>query len=233
MAAQYTEITLGEMEKFLKRAFRILRPKQGQKLGEIYFDLTLGSFVGVRIWTSIKPHSGMGANVGEDAIRVQFVSLKDQGPLEKGKAPIVKRTQNWRDSLQDRIEEFAEKYADNEDFWENWAETRNRSGDVKKELKEFEEEDLEKEEPIPTPTYQRTSPVGDVTVPQINYIMGLARQIQDKNLVRSIFWTFAGFNQIPTRDELTRISKLEASKLINSFKLSVSQNKQRYAFEEV
>jgi len=143
MAAQFTEITLEEMEKFLKRGFRALHPERGNKLGEVYYDLKLGKFVGIRVWTSIRPHSGMGAEVGADAIRVQFVSLKDQGPLEKGKAPIVKRTQNWRDSLQDRIEELVEKYEDNDEFWEQWAATRQRGGDPKREMKEFEEEKKE------------------------------------------------------------------------------------------
>lgn len=133
MAAQFTDVTLEDMDKFLKRGFRALRPAKGVK-GEVYYDLKLGDNVGVRVWTSVKPHSGMGAGVGDDAIRVQLVSLKDQGPLEKGKAPIVKRTQGWRNSLQSKIEEFIEKYDDNEDFWENWAGTRSRGGAPKPEI---------------------------------------------------------------------------------------------------
>lgn len=124
MAATYTEVSLEDMDKFLRRAFRTLRPKQGEQYNEYYYDLKLGPYVGVRVWTSVQKHSGQGAGVGSDAIRVQFVSLKDKRPLEKGKAPIVKRTQGWRTSLQDRIEDLIEKYEGNDEWWENWAETR-------------------------------------------------------------------------------------------------------------
>jgi hypothetical protein len=155
MAAQYIEITLDEMEKFLKRGFRALRPKQGQQRGEIYFDLHLGHFVGIRIWTSIRPRSGTGAEVGADAIRIQLISLKDQGPLEKGKAPIVKRTQGWRNSLQDRIEELAEKYEDNDEFWENWAETRSRKGDPEREMREEERQEKEEAKQVTREEWER------------------------------------------------------------------------------
>lgn len=124
--ARYTEVSLDEMDKFLRRAFRALRPKQDASRNEIYYDLKLGRFVGIRVWTSIGSRSETGAGVGSDAIRVQFISLKDDKPLEKGKAPIVKRTQGWKNSLQDRIEDLIEKYEDNDEFWESWAETRRR-----------------------------------------------------------------------------------------------------------
>lgn len=127
--ARYTEVTLDEMDKFLRRGFRALRPKQDQSRNEIFYDLKLGRWVGIRIWTSIGVRSETGAGVGSDAIRVQFISLKDEKPLEKGKAPIVKRTQGWKNSLQDRIEDYVEKYEDNDEFWEDWAETRRRKDD--------------------------------------------------------------------------------------------------------
>ena len=118
MAAQFTEISLEDMERFLKRGFRSLRPKKGEVRGEVYYDLFLSPNVAIRIWTSVKPHSGMGADVGQDAIRVQLWGVKSRRPLKKGKSPIVKRTQNWRNSLQDRIEDLIEEYEDKEDYWE-------------------------------------------------------------------------------------------------------------------
>lgn len=136
MAAQYTEVSLEDMDKFLRRAFRSLRPKQGQQYNEYYYDLRLGPFVGIRVWTSVQVHSGSGAGVGSDAIRVQLLSLKDGRPLEKGKAPIVKRTQGWRNSLQDRIEDDIEKYESNDEFWESWAETRRRETPAEKPVEE-------------------------------------------------------------------------------------------------
>ena len=145
MAATYTPITLEEMETYLKRAFRILRPKQGSDRGEIYFDLTLGKFVGIRVWTSIRPHSGVGAQVGTDVIRVGLISLKDHGGLEKGEFAKLKRTQGWRDSIKKKIEALVEKYEDNDEFWENWAETRKRQGDPERAMQQEREERSEEE----------------------------------------------------------------------------------------
>lgn len=143
MAAEFTEVSLDDMEKFLKRSFRVLRPKRVTDRGEVVYVLHLGKFVGVKILTSIRPGSGVGADVGQDAIRVGLISLKDGGPLERlknGKFPIVKRTQNWRDSLKDRIEDCIETYEDKEDYWEQWAETRNKSKPSTSIPKETEED---------------------------------------------------------------------------------------------
>lgn len=117
MAAQYTEISGQEMEVFLKRAFRALRPTQGIQNKEIYYDLKLSPQVVIRVWTSIKPW-GASAGVGDDAIRVQFLGVKVNRPLVSGKAPIVKRTQGWRNSLQDKIEEYLELYEEKSEYWD-------------------------------------------------------------------------------------------------------------------
>lgn len=117
MAAQYTEISGTEMEVFLKRAFRALRPEKGMQNKEIFYDLKLSPTVVIRVWTSIKPW-GASAGVGEDAIRVQFYGSRVSRPLVSGKAPIVKRTQNWRNSLQDKIEEYLELYEEKAEYWD-------------------------------------------------------------------------------------------------------------------
>ncbi len=108
MAAQFTEVTLEDMEKFLKRGFRALRPKQGVQFGEYYYDLTLNQYMMIRVWTSVRRGSDTGAGVGEDAIRVQLMSVQAKRPLLPGKAPIVKRTQGWRNTLQNKIEDAME-----------------------------------------------------------------------------------------------------------------------------
>jgi hypothetical protein len=254
MAAQYIEITLDEMEKFLKRGFRALRPKQGQQRGELYYDLHLGPFVGIRVWTSIKPHSGMGAEVGADAIRVQLVSLKDQGPLEKGKAPIVKRTQGWRNSLQDRIEELAEKYEDNDEFWENWAETRSRKGDPEKEMKEQEKEEAKRQEweqkqeelgvsgegeedrpPSQPPQYRREVPLeklrGDITPKQAGFIRSLLRKVDHQEWKNLGLAEITGFDHIPDQDQLMSLSKRQASQIIDA--LMQAGHGRRYAAGEL
>jgi len=241
MAAQYTEITLEEMEKFLKRGFHALRPKQGNQRGELYYDLHLGSFVGIRVWTSIGTHSGTGAEVGADAIRVQLVSLKDQGPLERGKAPIVKRTQGWKSSLQDKIEELTEKYEDNDVFWENWASTRSRKGDPEREMKEQEKEEQKeeqkeveqrKEEPEVLEereegmSFQR----GDISDKQINYIRSLLgnrvdhRRWYDLGLAK-----VTGYDHIPNRDEIQTLSKKQGIIIIDKLIKGGHGFERRYA----
>jgi len=108
MAAQYTEVTLDDIDKFLKRGFRALRPKQGVQRSEYFYDLTLNEYMMIRVWSSVQRGADTGAGVGEDAIRVQLLSIQTQRPLLPGKAPIVKRTQGWRNTLQNKIEDAME-----------------------------------------------------------------------------------------------------------------------------
>lgn len=154
MAATFTEVSLEDMEKFLKRGFRSLRPKKGQSHNEFYYDLTLGPAVDIRVWSSVTVRSGVGAGVGSDAIRIQFLSSKDGRPLEKGKAPIVKRTQGWRTSLQDRIEDLIEKYESNDEFWEDWASTRK----VRRDEQPAAEETAVQTPPAPVEEAERERP---------------------------------------------------------------------------
>jgi len=120
MAARYVEITFEEMEKYLKRAFRMMRPKQAIIRGTYVYDLKLSNSVGIRVWTSIPTRRGTGKPVGESAIRVGLCILGGRS-LKKGKMPIVKRTQNWRTNLQNRIEDEIEDYDNREDYWESKA----------------------------------------------------------------------------------------------------------------
>ncbi len=110
MAAQYTEVSIQEMESFIHRAFHALHPKKSSIRGEVVFDLFLSPNAGIRVWSSIAEHGSSGAAVGEDAIRVQLYSFVKNRPLKPGKAPIVKRTQGWRDNLRERIEDEMEAY---------------------------------------------------------------------------------------------------------------------------
>jgi hypothetical protein len=146
MAAQFTEITLEEVEKFLKRSFRAMRPKQAVDGGEVVFILGLGHYVGIKVLTSIRARSGIGAERGSDAIRVGLISLKDGNALEGGKFAIAKRTQNWRDSLKDRIEECMETYHEKPESWEQWATSPKRRPGKSLEWAMREQEQEEKQE---------------------------------------------------------------------------------------
>ncbi len=126
-AATFTPISFPEMEQFIKRAFRALKPKQGDHRGEIYYDLYLNDSktLGIRVFTSIGSGRDMAAGEGADAIRVGLYNFKKNGPLKRGNFPIVKRTQNWRDSLKDRIEDCVEMYSEREEAleagrWIDW-----------------------------------------------------------------------------------------------------------------
>lgn len=118
MAAEFTQISIEEMEAFLSRGFRALKPRKsaqgfGQKR-EVVFDLFITDEIGIRVWTSLSPISGAAAGVGSDAIRVVYFHFGRNHPLIRGKAPIVKRTQGWRDNLKDRIEDCLEMYEQRE-----------------------------------------------------------------------------------------------------------------------
>lgn len=121
MAAQYTAVSADEMLTYLRRAFRALRPAPHNLRGELVVDLALNDqqTIGIRVWTSVFPSTQMAAGVGADAIRVQFYNFAKNRPMLTGKAPIVKRTQGWRDNLKDRIEDVIEMFDDKEGYWES------------------------------------------------------------------------------------------------------------------
>ena len=241
MAAQYTEVTLEDMDKFLRRAFRALRPKQSSQYNEYYYDLKLGQHVGIRVWTSVGIRSGTGAGVGADAIRVQLISLKDQRPLEKGKAPIVKRTQGWRTSLQQRIEEFIEKYEDSDEFWEDWASTRRvRDKDRDREVEERQQEreqvqeqrQEERQEERPPSSAPQPGP-GMATEKQVGFAAKLLTGVRDSSWQMYGLDRVTGLNHVPDREELARLSKRTISQVIDILLQSKGGGYRRYAAEEL
>ncbi len=150
MSAQFTEVTFDDMSKFILRSWRALRPKQGTEKREIYYDLALSANVSIRIWTSIGVGRDTGADIGSDAIRIQLLAKKGgrSWPLVQGKAPIVKRTQGWKNNLQDRVEDYIELYETKEAVFEATA-TGNPIQDEqdKPEVLEPQPRDLDPEEP--------------------------------------------------------------------------------------
>jgi hypothetical protein len=114
-AAEYVQVTMEEMETFLKRAFYALHPKKTVVMGNYVFDLGLSPTTGVRVWSSIPAGSGVVKDVGETPIKVQLYSFRKGKQLKPGKAPMVKRVKGWRDNLKDRIEDCMEDYDTHED----------------------------------------------------------------------------------------------------------------------
>lgn len=122
MAATFTPITINEMDEFLKRAFRALKPKPWEVVrGEATRMLSLSDTVGIIVYTSVSASGTEGAGLGMDAIRIGLYNKKKNRPLKRGKMPIVKRTQNWRDNVRARIEDSMEEYDHQEGYWENLA----------------------------------------------------------------------------------------------------------------
>lgn len=115
---QFVQFSLEEMAKFLTRSYHALKPEKGADRGEIFYDLSLSDKVAIRVWTSIGVGYSTARPMGGDAIKVQ---LRQKGPSGKilYQGAIVKRTQGWKDSLQDRISETMEEYDSNEAFYDN------------------------------------------------------------------------------------------------------------------
>lgn len=122
--ATYAEITLEEMDRFIMRGWRALRPKQLKERGTHVYDIFLSKFVKIRVWTTIPVDRDTVRDVGETTIKIQLLSVPTGRPLLRGKSPIVKRVQGWRNNLQDRIEDFIEQYEDREGYFEAIAGNR-------------------------------------------------------------------------------------------------------------
>ena len=109
MAAQYTQISLDDLVTFLRRAFHALEPqRQINVKGEIAIDLPLSDRASILVYTSVGVGGQQAAGVGADAIRLGL--YRDGRPLQSGKLPIVKRTQGWKNTLREKIEDAMERY---------------------------------------------------------------------------------------------------------------------------
>ena len=123
MAIQYTPVTLEEIRSFILRAFRALRPTQAYaRDGDICYDLHLSEGISVRVNTSVSRGREQAKGKGQDAIRVMLFNFSTGFPTRAGEDwPIVKRTQNWRDNLRERIEDEIETYHAREEHWESYV----------------------------------------------------------------------------------------------------------------
>lgn len=124
MAATFTEITLDDFDKFLKRAFRALKPRQIVCSGHEYcYTLQLSPNVRIMIRTAITRGQTTTREVGTDTVKLQLVGGTSNRPLlaGKGSALTMKRTQGWKNTLQNRVEDLVEVYEERLDYWESRA----------------------------------------------------------------------------------------------------------------
>lgn len=158
MATTFVEIVLDDMERFLRRAYRALQPKKGDARGEIYYDLNLSDRkVLIRVWTSIHKGSGVGAEKGADAIRVTMITGGGKPLMPKSK--IVKRTKNWRNALQDRIEELLEIYESKAEYWK--GRRSERDGEAAEQKGPFDEPEDKPSQPEPVVEAKPPTSSGD------------------------------------------------------------------------
>lgn len=228
MAAQYTEVTLEDMEKFLKRGFRALRPKQGVQHNEYYYDLFLSPNVSIRVWTSVQRNTGSGAGVGEDAIRVQLMNVPGRRPLLKGKAPIVKRTQGWRNTLQTKIEDCIETYEEKLEYFEGRA---NQTPQTPQAPTSSPPPPADTPSPsVPTAPTPRP-PGGGPTDKQVNFVKKLMTRANPDRLEASgIFERFRGLEWPFSEANIRSMPLRQVSQLIDALMTAVGW--QRYADSE-
>ena len=213
MAAVYTKFSLDDIEKFLKRGWRAMRPRKGVQR-EIFYDLTLGPNVFIRVWSSIYPNETLVRGKERRPMRVQLLAGRLGGkgqPLTGRKsAPIVKRTQNWRGTLQKRIEDYIEQYTDEEKKFE-WIGGKRREEEVAEEAAP-----TTKPATRPPTRPPRRSGIPYATQPQINYIQGLLRRTSQED------WEGVAkrydLSDSPTDEELEMVSKSDASRIIGALK---------------
>lgn len=153
MAAQYTNITLEDFDGYLKRAFRALRPKQAVCKGEYCYHLSLSPNVRIQILTAISRGADASRGVGTDTIKLMLVGSPTNRPLlaGKGSSLAMKRTQGWKTTLQDRIEDLVELYEERQAYWEQRA-----GGQIKQEDDDLDDSDAapkQEEEKPEAPRY--------------------------------------------------------------------------------
>ncbi len=110
--ATFVGFTYEEFNKYMGRAFRALRPKPVDRGGEISYVLTITDRFVVIVQSSIHKGYDTAAQSGTDPIRVGWGYLDQGGKFRPlvAKFEIVKRTENWRDNLEDRVNDFVSEY---------------------------------------------------------------------------------------------------------------------------
>lgn len=158
--AHFAEITLNEMDTFLKRGWRALRPRQGKERGTHVYDLFVSPVVMIRVWTTIPVARETVRDVGETTIKIQLLAAKTGKPLTgRAKALIVKRVEGWRGNLQNRIEDLMEIYEEQDEYFDRLAggvvRPQEAVEDDDPEAREREQEREAEPAPKPKDRYQR------------------------------------------------------------------------------
>lgn len=100
----YVPVTIDDMRPlFQKKDSRGIGWEEGIQYGEIIFDFPLASNCVVRVYSTIRSQSDIGARKGNDSIKVcAFDPIANRGLV---KASRVYRTTNWKNNLKNRVYE--------------------------------------------------------------------------------------------------------------------------------
>ncbi len=213
MAAQFTEITLEDMQRFFMRGFRALRPKQKVERGTHVYDLALSPHVRIRIWTTIPATRETVRDVGETVIKVQMTSAHTGKPL-LGEVLKVKRVGGWRDNLQARIEDFMEKYDENESYWDT------RAGGPSESKVEDSAPTTDRPAPATPSESGGVAPGNEPTDKQIRYVTFLLRDLNQDDWFNHRLHQRFKMDHVPGEDDLRRMDRRMVSLLIDVLKQS-------------
>ena len=237
MAATYTKFSIEDIDKFLKRGFRALRPRQfvdvfkGRR--EYAYDLKLADNVFIRVLTSVPEGRDLVRSKEARPMRIALMAgvptRKGQPLTGKAKFPIIKRTQGWRSTLQRRIQEFIELYYDNEDkfTWIGGKKQEEQDATDGKKPQEPSRREPPAVEAAPDPADpeeadepQRPRFTGPpITGPQVGFVMKLIANLIRQGKLRDVASGY-GFDSgdITEEDVKRTLSKASASKFINAAK---------------
>lgn len=116
-ASTYTPFTLLELDQFIKRTFRGLRPVRREGSSDYFYDLYLSPSMKVQIWTSIYKGEDSVKDKTRPPMKVIFMGRR-QGRLNPEDIRVL-RVEKWRDNLRKRVEEFMELYHNDPDGWDS------------------------------------------------------------------------------------------------------------------
>jgi hypothetical protein len=229
--AVFTPVTLDEIKKVVFRAYHALDPKMDNFRGEVCIDLALNDdrTVLIRVMTSVHGSSAHGADVGSDAMRVGIWGSKGRF-LEK--TQMVKRTPNWKDTLQERIDDAHERYDDETAKWEkmadpSWAPGQGRKPEPSHPSTPPPPPAQEPESPPVTPvphSYGGGRPASDKQVQLLLKLLRFKPESQLKN-------TYGLRTDMPLEDVLRALPMAEASSIITSLIGNRGTYNRRYAEE--
>jgi len=116
--ATYTKFTLDELDQFLRRSFRALKPVRKEGTTDYFYDLYLSQGIKIQVWTSIYKGDTEVKGTRRPPMKIVFVGRRGRIGPPKSDEIVVLRVRGWKDNLRERIEELVELYHVDPDGWD-------------------------------------------------------------------------------------------------------------------